>query len=145
MTAATADRLPTTVAQRGEPLDISMPMTASTTVYLNCFVNADSAGRVKNGGDTASETCAGVATEQRTCSATAGSSRTNARTNVVIEFLIEGTTIDATDIGKNASIKDNQTVCDATEATNDIRCGVIVNVENSRAYVRVGVFAPSAA
>jgi hypothetical protein len=145
MTAATADRLPVYVAQRGTPLDIDMPMAASTTVYLNCLVNSDSAGRVKNATDAASEFCAGIATVNKTCSAVAGSSRTNARTGVVIEFFIEGATIDATDVGKNASVKDNQTVCDATEAANDVRVGVIVAVENGKAYVDVGRFAPTAA
>lgn len=145
MTAATADRLAVYAAQRGMPLDLDYPMTASATVYMNCLVNADSAGRVKNGTDAATEFCMGVGTKTVTCSAVAGSSRAVIRSNVVVEFFIDGANIDASDVGKNASILDNQTVTDAATAANDVRIGEIVGVENGKAYVWVGHFAPSAA
>lgn len=139
--ASTSGRLPVYVAQRGNPIDIDLPMEASASVYLNCFVNTNAAGRLVNGTDAAAQKCAGVGTKDATCSAVAGSTRANARTNVIVEFNINGVTIDATDIGKNASIFDNDTVCDALAAANDVVCGTIVNVENGKAYVRVGVFA----
>jgi len=145
MTAATADRLSVYAGERGIPLDIDYPMTASASVYLNCFVNADSAGNVKDATDAASELCVGIATKGLTCSATAGSTHAVIRRDVVAEFFINSTDIDVTDIGKNASVKDNQTVTDAATATNDVRCGVVVDVRNGKAYVHVGVFAPSAA
>jgi hypothetical protein len=145
MTAATADRLPVYAAQRGEPLDLPYPMTASASVHLNCLVNADSAGNVKDATDAAAEMCVGIATKGLTCSAVAGSTTAVVRRGVVVEFFINGADIDVTDIGKNASIKDNQTVTDAATAANDVRIGEIVDVRNGKAYVRVGSFAPSAA
>ena len=118
----------------------------SQTVYAGSMLVHNGSGKIAVGTDAAGAFIAGVAAKDQST----GSSNTDA---VGYEyghcewFKISGTDIAAADIGKNAILKDDAELTDASTATNDVVIGVVCELETldgvSGAWVCVGVFAPS--
>lgn len=135
MTAVTADRL-LVIENPGLMGKASYPMKATTgVVYGGALVMADSSGNVTTAADTASTRCVGVAIAGETNTGAAGAKRAEVINGCDVHLAIEGTTLDATDIGKTVYTKDNATVCDATEATNDIPVGELIRLESATVAV----------
>lgn len=128
--------------QQGRELYI--PMNASTTIYQGGLVCWDADGYARAAADTASFKIAGVALETVTNSGADGAASIRVVRGVTIPLSIQSTSITIADIGYNAIVQDDNTVTDATTATNDIPVGVILDVDSTDgAWVCVGVFAPT--
>lgn len=143
MTALAADRR-VTVLHPG--IRGSIGAAANAVWYKGSLISRNSSGFGIVAADTASTFVVGVARE-------AGNNTGGANDAVeipidrycIVNFAIQSTSITVADIGFNAIVQDDQTVTDATTATNDIPVGMIVDVEGSGtvAYVHVGVFGPT--
>ena len=122
----------------------SIGMAASQVIYQGALVSRNSSGYAIPAADTATTAVIGIAEESVTSTAAAaGTFSIKVIRGVVAPFAIQSTSITVADIGYNAIVQDDNTVTDATTATNDIPVGVIVNVDSAGAHVCVGVFAPT--
>lgn len=117
----------------------SCPMIATTgVVYGGAMVIANTAGNCTNATDAASSRFVGVAKRTQTNTGAAGAVTAELYTSGDFNFNINGSTLDATDIGKTVFIFDNDTVTDATAATNDIPVGTLIRlVSATECVVRI--------
>lgn len=128
--------------QQGRELYI--PMNTATTIYQGAIVCWDADGYARAAADTASFKVAGVALETVVNSGADGAASIRVLRGATVNLTIESTSITIADIGYNAIVQDDNTVTDATTATNDIPVGVILDVDATNgAWVAVGVFAPT--
>lgn len=118
-----------------------VPMAASQVIYQGALVSRNSSGYAIPAADTASTAVIGIAEESVTStSAAAGTFSVKVIMGVVAPFAIQSTSLTVADVGLNALVQDDNTVTDATTATNDIPVGKIVKVDADGAHVWVGVF-----
>jgi len=115
----------------------------SQTVYGGAIVCHNGAGKIAVGADTSGFYAAGVASKDQST----GSSNTDAigyEWGQVEWFAMNGTDLVAADIGKNAVIKDDGVLTEASVASNDVVLGQITELETlagvSGAWVAVGIF-----
>lgn len=140
MTALTADKK---VILRNSQLagSVSYGVLTNTTWYAGSLMSRDSNGYAVPSSDTASHAVIGVATSGGNSTGIASGTQTvECLFGVTVGLVISGSTLDITDIGKNAIVADDQTVQDASSATNDIPVGIIRGISGSTAFVQVGVF-----
>ncbi len=124
--------------------ELYIPMNASTTIYQGSLVCWDADGYARVAADTANFKIAGVAQETVVNSGADGAASIRVLRGATVNLTIESTSITIADIGYNAIVQDDNTVTDATTATNDIPVGVILDVDATNgAWVAVGVFAPT--
>jgi len=108
------------------------PMIATTgVVYAGAMVIANASGNCTNATDAASSRFVGIARRGATNTGAAGAVQAELLTSGDVELNIQGTSLDATDIGKTVFIFDNDTVTDAAGATNDIPVGSLVRLSSA--------------
>lgn len=112
------------------------PVAASTNIFAGAaVVVTKSTGHATNATDASGVAFVGVAKDQydNTGGAAAAIDCVVIATGVV-EFAATG----ALTVGDNAYVADNQTVTDATTATNDVLVGKVVQVGGGKAWVKIG-------
>lgn len=126
MSAVTTD---VSLIQRNPEFKIewNAPMKASTQLWTGTICMLNSSGYVITGADTASSTFAGIGKETKLSSTGDGSSNILLFRAGVFWFRHTGLTV--ADAGAQACISDNQTVTNAATATNDVKCGQILELE----------------
>lgn len=108
------------------------PMIATTgVIYGGAMVIANAAGNCTNATDAAASRFVGIARRGQVNTGAAGAVVANLITSGDVELNINGSTLDATDIGKTVFIFDNDTVTDATAAANDIPVGSLVRLSSA--------------
>lgn len=131
MSAVTADRN----TKKREGLLGEHPIAATTKIYAGTLTMRDATGYLKNGADTASHSFAGVAREYVDNSAgAAGDLKAEVWKTGVYGF--EGS-LTVADVGKKVYISDNVTVALVGTTSNDVWCGVLVDVEGTTMWVRI--------
>jgi len=137
MTALSADRN----TKFAEPTVESYPVAASTKIYKGSLVMINSSGYAIPGADTASCVFVGVAQEQiDNSSGSNGDKRVTVKRVGCFEFAYGGTAA-ITDVGTAVYLVDDQTVNAAGSTSNDIKCGVISQVDatNNLVWVDIGL------
>jgi hypothetical protein len=137
MTAQAADR----VAVRLDDHRSYIGAADNAVWYLNGLIQRNSSGYGVAAADTASQYVLGVATNSGSNTA---AGHANGAINIEYEYgfvwpFVADASIDITDVGKNAFVKDDQTVQDKTAAANDSVVGIVRLVVGSVAYVQVGI------
>jgi hypothetical protein len=135
MTAAAADR--------GCPVKdgeiFALKMAASTTIYAGTMVSVNSAGYAIPAADSANTKVMGIAQEAKTNSGVAGDEEIVVRRNKAFLLANDGTNpIVQASIGTSAIVHDDQTVCVAAGATNDIAVGTVLAIEAAGVWVYIG-------
>lgn len=125
MTAITSDR---DTNQRGDSF-VHMPVKASTKIPFGTLVSLDSSGWAIPATDTSGTIFVGVSAEQQD-----NSDGSNGDLNIKVWTtgvynLGYSTTVAKTVIGSAAYVQDNQTVGTVGSTTNDIKAGVIKQVD----------------
>lgn len=135
MTAVTADRR---YIKEGMGVKVQYPMKATDgVVYEGALVQIDSSGNATNGTDSASVRIVGIAVAGCSNTGAAGAKVCEVWQECTVGLAIEGSTLNYTDIGKTVVIKDNVTVTDAGEGTNDIPVGKLQRIEGGVAFVYI--------
>jgi hypothetical protein len=112
----------------------------SQTIFQGAVLCHNGAGKVAEGADSAGFFIAGVSPRK----ATTGTSNTKELEYEWghEELFAHDGSLTAADVGKNAALLDDNTVCDSTVTTNDVVAGRITEfVSSSFVWVHVGVFA----
>ena len=137
MTATTNAR----EAKRKDGELISYKM-AAVKIPKGALVNINAAGFAANGGDTASDTFAGVAYETvDNSSGAAGDKEIRVDTTGTFVFVDGGGNGAQTDVGIEFKIVDNQTVTDVA-TTNNIKAGICVeSIDANTVRIRVDRYA----
>lgn len=138
MTAITSSTVPRKIF-KGDSDRISLPVAASAIIFQNGLVSTNSTGYAIPAADTASTEIAGVAEFSVTGTAADGGVFVTVKRDCVVN-LVAGTGINIADVGKNVMVADDQTVTDASTATNDVEVGRLLSVIGTDAYVHVGSF-----
>lgn len=126
-------------------VELSLPMGTGVTIYANGLVCFNATGYAAAAADTANFKIAGLAAETKTNSGADGAANVRVLRGVEAEFAIQSTSITIADAGLDAVVQDDNTVTDATTATNDVRVGVITGMSGALARVIVGTFALASA
>lgn len=138
MTALAADKMRD---YTGEYKKSYGPAAATVKIYEGAIVCSNTSGNLVPGSDTANLSVRGVAWARAdNTTGAAGDKQVEYQWGQVEKFAIQGSTLDASDIGKDCFIQDDQTVTDAATATNDIKVGRVQRVETGFAFVEVGIF-----
>lgn len=120
---------------------VVVPLDVAAAIPQGALVTTDTGGYGRDGVDTSGFKIAGIATAQGTGVTADGTVSLVCITECAAEFAIEGSTLTRANIGQNVSLKDNNTVCDALEASNDVVVGRLLDIlANGNALVHVGVF-----
>jgi len=121
---------------------IEYGVAASQKIYQGALVALNSAGYAIPAADTASTTVVGVAESTVNSGTTAGEDKIIVRRGAVHAFANDATNaLTIADAGKVCYVKDDQTVQD-DGAANDIKAGVMLQLDGSDVWVHVGVGAP---
>lgn len=121
---------------------VSYGVAASQTIYAGALVALNASGHAIPAADTASITVVGVAEETVKSSATAGDDKVLVRRGAVHAFANDATNaLTIGGIGSVCYVADDQTVQDAN-ATNDVKVGVMLQLDDAGVWVHVGVGAP---
>lgn len=137
MAALTADKPRVT---SGNPVGVTYPVAASTTIFLGSLVNLDASGNAVAGTDAASRSFVGVAAEYIDNSdGSAGDLSICVQTGQLEK--LNHSALVAADKGKNVVISDDNTVTDTAAATNDVKVGTLMTISGSTCEVLVGVLA----
>ena len=142
MTALTKARA--TQRYAGSPgVLLQYPMAANQTIYGGGLVALDAAGHAIPAADAASLTIAGVAEETAKSGASAGVDQVEVRRGAVHAFAnaAGANALTIADIGSVCYVADDQTVQDAG-AANDVKAGVMLQLDDAGVWVHVGVAAP---
>jgi len=121
------------------------PMIATTgVVYAGTFVMLDASGNATTLTDAANVVFGGVAKAGAVNTGVAGAVKAEVFTGGDFHFPIQGTTLDATDIGKTVYALDNYTITDKGTPTNDIAVGQLIRLESATVGV-VRIFSQGSA
>ena len=121
----------------------SYGVAASQTIYGGALVGLNAAGYAIPATDTASITVVGVAEATVKSSATAGEDKVRIRRGAVQLFANASgaNALTIADIGSVCYVADDQTVQD-NGAANDVKVGVMLQLDDAGVWVHVGVAAP---
>lgn len=133
MSAVTADRN----TKKREGLLGEHPIAATTKIYAGTLTMRDATGYLKNGANTASHVFAGVAREYKDNSAGAAGALYAQVTKKGVFLFETSSTLTVANIGTKVYLADNQTVALAGDVTPDIWCGIIVDIEGGKPWVRI--------
>lgn len=112
----------------------------SEEFYEGAIVCHNGAGAIAPGANSAGFEVAGICT-RRLSTGASNTAEVTYEWGHLEEFPIQASTLDASDIGKNAYVFDDELVCNDVTATNDVRLGRIVDFRTGFVTVHVGVFA----
>ena len=122
---------------------LSYGVAASTTIYAGALVALNAAGHAVPAADTAGLKVVGVAEETVKSGTTAGGDKVLVRRGAVYAFenAAGANALAAGDLATVCYVADDQTVQD-TGAANDVKAGVLLNLDDDGAWVHVGVGVP---
>jgi hypothetical protein len=135
MTAAAADR--------GCPVKdgeiFALKMATGVTIYAGTMVSVNAAGYAIPAADTANSKVMGIAQEQKTNAGANGAEEIVVRRNKAFLLANDGDNpVVQASIGTSAIVHDDQTVCVAAGATNDIAVGTVLAIEAAGVWVYIG-------
>ena len=112
------------------------PMAAATKIFAGAaVVVTKSTGNCTNATDATGVAFVGIAIDlYDNTGGAAAAKQCVVRNTGVVEFAATGTLT----VGDTAYVADNQTVTDATTATNDVAVGKVVKISGGRAWVDIG-------
>ena len=138
MAALTADKMRD---YTGEYKKARLPVAASTKLFTGALACNNAAGNLVPASDTANLSLRGViwARIDNTTGA-AGDKMAEYQWGQVEKLAINGVTLDASDIGKDCFVFDDQTVTDSATAANDVKVGRIQDYTAGFVFVEIGIF-----
>ncbi len=116
---------------------VAYKMAASTTIYGGGLVMLDATGVAKPAAKAANTTVVGVA-EDRAVSGASGDTFVTVRNGVFRFGQLASDKAGLPEIGNKVYVEDDQTVR-KTQDSNAAAAGVLINVEDGDAWVRVGL------